>query len=311
MTRPPEHVEISAEAVHSIVMRHGIRADDVVRLPEVGITNAVYLLGDHFVLRVPRDHPVHIALARKEFIAVGVAREAGVRTPRIIAFDDACDLLPVPYTVYERICGETLGLLELDPGDSPGAWRELGRDLGLLHSRVDDDGRAGGLGPPGLPDPGPWAEELAREGYFGAAEGRWLAGWLDRLAPAARAPLPVRFLHGDVQATNVMVRGATLEYLALLDWGSSGWGDPARDFASGQPLRAVPYLLEGHREVVPLDGDDTAEARILWWQLQLALWLLRRKPQPGRSWGERPAAMLLEILRFARESPGPRWKEWL
>jgi aminoglycoside phosphotransferase (APT) family kinase protein len=311
MTQLPEHVEISAEAVRSIARRHGIRAEEVARLPEVGITNAVYLLGDHFVLRVPRNHPVHIALARKEVVAAGVARVAGVRTPRIVAYDDAGDLLPVPYTVYERVHGDTLGLLELDPGDSPGTWRELGRDLGLLHTRVAEDGPAAGLGRPGLPDPRPRAEELAREGYFSATEERWLAGWLDRLAPAATAPLPARFLHGDVQATNVMVRGDTLDYLAVLDWGSCGWGDPARDFASGQPLRAVPHLLEGHREVAPLDGDDTAEARILWWQLQLALWLLCRRPQPGRSWGERPMAMLLDILRFAMESPGPRWKEWL
>jgi aminoglycoside phosphotransferase (APT) family kinase protein len=311
MMQLPEHVEVSAEIVRSIARRHGIRADKVTRLPEVGITNAVYLLGDHLVLRVPRNHPVHVALARKEVIAAGVARDAGVRTPRVVDHDDRCDFLPVPYTVYERVHGQTLGLLELDPGDSPGAWRELGRDLALLHTRVAEDGPARGLGRPCLPDPRPRAEELAREGYISAAEERWLAGWIDRLAPVATAPLPARFLHGDVQATNVMVRGDTLDYVAVLDWGSSGWGDPARDFASGQPLRAVPYLLEGHREVAPLDGDDTAEARILWWQLQLALWLLRRPPQPGRSWGERPMAMLLDILRFATESPGPRWREWL
>src|SRR5262249_20899393 len=85
----------------------------------------------------------------------GVARGAGVRTPRIVAYDDDADLLPVPYTVYERVHGETLGLLELEPGDSPGAWRELGRDLGLLHSRVAEDGPAGGLGRPGFPTPAP------------------------------------------------------------------------------------------------------------------------------------------------------------
>src|SRR5262245_31545283 len=100
MTQRPEHVEVSAEVVRSIAERHGIRADEFARLPEVGITNAVYLLGDHLVLRVPRNHPVHIALARKEVVAAGVARGAGVRTPRIVAYDDVADLLPVPYTVY-------------------------------------------------------------------------------------------------------------------------------------------------------------------------------------------------------------------
>jgi hypothetical protein len=59
------------------------------------------------------------------------------------------------------------------------------------------------------------------------------------------------------------------------------------------------------------NAADERLAQHLWWQLQLALWLLSRTPQPGRSWGERPMAMLLDILRFAMESPGPRWRGWL
>src|SRR5438067_1611974 len=83
-------------------------------------------------------------------------------------------------------------------------------------------------------------------------------------------------------------------------WGSSGWGDPAWDFA-GVPLRAVPLLLQGYRTAAALDGEATAEARILWRHLQLALLVLRRGPLPGRSWAERPLAMLLEIMRFMIE----------
>jgi aminoglycoside phosphotransferase (APT) family kinase protein len=126
-------------------------------------------------------------------------------------------------------------------------------------------------------------------------------------APAALAEVPRRFLHGDSQASNVMVRPGSLDYLAVLDWGSSGWGDAAWDFA-GIPLCAVPFMLEGHREIAPLDHDKTAEARILWRQFQLALWLLKREPQPAHSWGERPLAMLVEMLRFLLESPDPRWR---
>ena len=65
------------------------------------------------------------------------------------------------------------------------------------------------------------------------------------------------------------------------------------------------------REVAPLDQDETAEARSLWRQLQIALWLLKRAPQPAHSWGERPLAMLIEILRFLLESPDPRWRALL
>ena len=108
--------------------------------------------------------------------------------------------------------------------------------------------------------------------------------------------------------TNVMVRPDLPTYLALIDWGACGWGDAAHDFA-GIPLRAVPFMLEGYREVAPLPEDETAEARILWRHLQISLYLLGRPPQPGLSWAERPAAMLLEIMRFFLGSPGRPWTD--
>src|SRR5689334_9720788 len=67
-----------------------------------------YALGHDYVLRVPRKHPHFIATARKEAIVVPAARAAGVRTPMIVVFDDSRELLPVPYTIYERIHGATL-----------------------------------------------------------------------------------------------------------------------------------------------------------------------------------------------------------
>jgi Ser/Thr protein kinase RdoA (MazF antagonist) len=159
-----------------------------------------------------------------------------------------------------------------------------------------------------MPDPRALVDELAAGGWFTSVEARWLGGWLERLAPAAGTPDRERFLHLDVQATNVMVRPEPLAYVAILDWGCSGWGDPAWDLF-GMPLRAVPSILEGHREVAPLDGDDTAEARILWRHLQYSLYGLPRGATPGLSWGEHPLAWLLEVLRFFLGTPPPRWRE--
>lgn len=259
---------------------------------------------------MPRDHPISAADARKEAVAVPAAREAGVRTPRMLAFDESLDLLPVPYSIYERVRGETLGLLDRDPATSPDVWRELGHDLALLHSGVSGDGPAAGLRMDEMPDPRPRPGELAEAGYFTAAEARWLEEWLERLAPRALAPVPRRFLHGDSQATNVMVEAGSLQYLAVLDWGSCGWGDPAWDFA-GVPLRVAPAMLEGYGAVAPFDGGENVEARILWRHLQLSLYLLRRESQPGRSWAERPLGMLLDVMRFALHPPGETWSRWL
>lgn len=304
----PDFPRVSTNALRAIAERHDLEAKGFSRLRNVGIFNETYLLGSEYVLRVPRDAAPFVAAIRKESVAVPAARAAGVRTPALFAFDDSLDLLPVPYAIYERVHGETLGLLDLEPADTPGVWREVGRDLARLHEGVSEDGPVADLELEPLPDPRSLPDELASAGYFTSLEARWLSGWLERLAPVALAPVARRFRHGDLQSTNVMVRHGSLEYLALIDWGACGWGDAAHDFA-GIPLRAVPSMLSGYREFAPLLSDETAEVRILWRHLQIALYLLGRPPQPGLSWAERPAAMMLEIMRFFLDSPGGPWRD--
>ncbi len=303
----PDYPPMPPETLATIARRHGVSPDAITRLPEVGIFNAIFQMADDLVLRIPRHHPAFIAAAHREAVAVHAARSAEVRTPALVAFDDSLELLPVPFSVYERVRGENLGLLGLEPAQAAGAWRDLGRDLARLHSRTKPDGPVASLEGESLPDPRPWPAALERDGYLSASEARWLSNWLDRLAPATEGA-PRCFLHGDIQATNVMVTPGAHEYLALLDWGNAGWGDPAQDFA-GVPLRAVPFMLEGYREISPVPGDETAEARILFKHLQIALYLARRGPQPGKSWAERPLGALLEVLRFFAAHPGGGWQE--
>jgi aminoglycoside phosphotransferase (APT) family kinase protein len=307
----PDFPQVSITTIKAIIKHHGLGVDTVRQLPEVGIFNTIYQLGDDFVLRIPRNHPNFIAATHKEAIAAPAAYNVGVRTPQLVAFDDTLALLPVPYTIYQRVHGQTLGLLGLEPTATPQVWRELGHDLAVLHLGVREDEFTRQVGTPeDLPDPHFWIEQLATRGYFTPVEANWFTRWLDRLAPALQVSIPKRFLHGDTQATNVMVRGESPEYMAVLDWGNSGWGDPAWDFA-GIPLRAVPFLLEGYRSVSPLDSDEGGEARILWRHLHFALYLLQREPQPNRSWAELPTAMFMDITRFFLEEPVERWKALL
>jgi aminoglycoside phosphotransferase (APT) family kinase protein len=302
----PDFPQVSAEALRTIAERHGLDAKGFSRLRNVGIFNTIYLLGSEYVLRVPRNAPPFVDALRKESIAVPAARATGVRTPALVAFDDSLELLPVPYAVYERVHGETLGLLDLEPTDTPGVWREVGRDLARLHEGVSKDGPVAELELEPLPDPRSLPDELASAGYFTSMEARWLSAWLDELAPAILAPVEKRFRHGDIQTTNVMVRPGSLDYLALIDWGACGWGDPAHDFA-GIPLRAVPSMLAGYRELALLPEDEMVEARIVWRHLQISLYLLSRPPQPGLSWAERPTGMFMELMRFFLDPPEERW----
>jgi aminoglycoside phosphotransferase (APT) family kinase protein len=303
--RLPEFPPLSDAVLDAIAQRHGLGGVRLRRLQERGIFNVVLQLGPRHVLRVPRDHPRHVAALEREAVIVPAARAAGVRTPRLVAFDTACDLLPVPYMIYERVPGGDLARLDLEPAAAASVWRELGIDLARLHCgvlaiKLPEHEAVG--------DPRVLCQRRAKEGVFSSAEARWLMAWLDRLAPMVIGSTYRRCLHGDSQATNVMVRRISGKptYSAVVDWGSSGWGDPAYDFA-GVPLRAVPFMLEGYRSVSPLEGDETGEARILWRHLQLALYLLGRAPMPGWSWAEQPLPMLLEVMRFFVDAPAGAW----
>ena len=302
----PPFPEITEEILLAIANAHHLKVNEFRLLPQIGIFNKIYQLEDDFILRISRQHPRSFTIAQTEALAVPLARKAGVRTPELLVHDASRDIIPVPYTIFERVRGETLGLLDLEPQDTPDVWREVGRDLARLHTSVLESDIA--IDYEDIPDPRVWPDELATAGYFTKIEANWLARWLEHLASAALQPTSKCFCHGDVQATNIMVKARSHDYLALLDWGNAHWGDPAHDFGD-RPIRTTPYVLQGYREIKPFENDETAEARILWRHFQLALHNLSREPQPNHSWAERPLPFLLDIMRFLLETVDERWKQ--
>ena len=180
MMNLPDFPPIPPEALAAIARPQHVSVSQIIPLPDIGITNKIYRFGDSLILRIPRNHPHIISLARKEAKVVPAARAAGVHTPAILLFDDSCTLLPVPYTLYERVPGETLGLLDLEPEATPNVWRALGRDLARLHTSITeadlppeevgqcDDLRAA-------------PKTLADAGLFTLMEARWLERLLDHL----------------------------------------------------------------------------------------------------------------------------------
>jgi aminoglycoside phosphotransferase (APT) family kinase protein len=305
----PAPVPVSVDAFAAVADRHNVNFDSSEPCPTIGIINSVYYLGDDFVLRVPRNHPAHVSQVRREAIAIPLANAVGVRSPRLIAFDDKQDILPVPYLVVERVHGVNLESLSLEPEDVPHVWRALGRDLARLHSGVAP-GKLSDLPPgwgDGLADPRLLVEDRVADGWLSPFEARWLLRWLERLAPLATGPGPKRFCHGDVQMANLLVDPRSREYLALIQWGCAQWIDPTFDFLA-MPLRAVPLLLAGYREVGGNGAADVTEARILWRRLQLLLSTLPRGAAKDCSWGERPIAWLVDLLRFFLEVPDEGWR---
>jgi aminoglycoside phosphotransferase (APT) family kinase protein len=287
---PPPEVAVDESTLRAIADRHGVPWTGAERLQSPGIINVVYGLGPDVVLRVPHDHRAHIVQAGIEAAAIPRAVAAGVRTPPLVAYDDSLDLLPVPYLLVARVPGRDVESRGVDPADVAEALRAVGRDLALTHA-IEEPGPSR----PAAPDGHQLIEERTTEGWLSSYEASWLHRWLDELErPATSA----RFLHGDVQLSNVIVDD-DLAHVALLDWGCAVPGDPVIDFLP-LPLRGVSPLLAGYREA----GGEIDDARILRARLVLLLEGMRHGAAPGRSWGDRPIAWLFDLAAFGNSIAG-------
>lgn len=280
------------DPVAAILAHHGIH-DRWEPMRATGIANRIYATRD-VVLRIATDHPDAVPDARTESVAAPVARAAGILVPRLLAFDDARTLVDRPYSLWERVHGETLGVYRPRPESVPDTWRAVGQQLAELHSRVE-----------ACPDPHGWLDEPVRMMELDAAladaaarslipgrDAREIEGWIDRLRPLLEVPTPRRFLHDDVHPMNLMcTRDGSL--LAIIDWGDAGWGDPVLEFAQ-VPIAAIPYMLEGYwREAASLLGD-APEARIAWDQLASMV------EDAERGWSQRGMDQMRRFVHAAR-----------
>ena len=261
---------IMIDPVDAILAAHGF-SGAWTRLNANGLANRVYATAD-VVLRVATDHPEAVEDARTESVAAPAAREAGMRTPRLLTFDDSRTVIDRPFSIWERIHGETLGSAGLDAGQRTRVWCEVGQEVAKLHSRVrvcpdphgylDSPGYELSLGPTvaRLIDVGAANREFARE----------ISRFLDELAPhVVTADHERCFVHNDLHDMNVMCT-PTGALLAVIDWGDSGWGDPALDFV-GVPLDMMSAAFEGYGFTNRVRLGVFPEARIVWTKLQGAM----------------------------------------
>ena len=228
-----------------------------------GIANETWRVGDA-VLRVGRDTADGYADAHTEAAAVPAMVAAGVRTPELLGLDLTGRVVPAPVTVYRRVVGEPVRGV----GAGPEVWRELGRQLAIVHAVAF------------VPDALDWLDEPALDP---------IQAHLHRVPELAVEieewgsrhpgdPAPRGFLHDDLHDANLLVYEGRLA--AVIDWGDAGWGDPALDFVH-VPAAGLGAALEGYREAGAHDPD--LPNRIAKSKLQLALMELAEGEPGARS----------------------------
>ncbi len=231
-------------------------------VPSAGTDNALFRLGAHLVVRLPRIHWAVDDVAKEQRWLPLLAPHLPVAIPVPLARGEPGEDYPYPWSVY--------GWLE---GDNPrvGAVADpvaLARDVAAFVAALQ---RIDVAGAPRASRGGTLIERdastrAAIAELGGSIDARAVhAAWESALAVAPWARAPV-WIHGDLAPGNLLCRGGRLS--AVIDFGGLGVGDPAVDL-----LIAWTLLPSAGREALreALRVDDATWRRGRGWALSIAL----------------------------------------
>ncbi|QDY80126.1 aminoglycoside phosphotransferase family protein [Streptomyces qinzhouensis] len=234
-----------------------------------GSDHVIFRLGGELTVRLPR-HEEAVGQAAKEYEWLPrLAPHVPLAVPVPVAVGEPAFGYPWPWALSRWLDGEpaTPGGL----GESAGAAETLAGFLTALQrfAPVGPAGAAALRDPALAGDPLAGRDDATRAAIAATAgvfdPAAMTAVWDAALAAPARRHPPVWF-HGDFHTGNLLTRGGRLS--AVIDFGSLGLGDPARDL-----LVAFTLLSPRTRPVfrAALGTDDTTWTRGRGWALATGL----------------------------------------
>jgi aminoglycoside phosphotransferase (APT) family kinase protein len=250
----PDELEVDEPVVRRLLAEQFPQWADLSlqRVPSSGTVNAMFRLGEHYVVRLPfvewgaegieREAVWLPKLAPQLPVAIPVVRGVGVPAVRYPCPWLVLDWLPgdhpdpsdleEPDLLAADLAAFVLALRAIDVTDAPPGHR--GDSLALFDRSVRDALHA--------------ARELIDERSL-------LRVWELAVAASEHSGPPL-WVHGDLLPANVLLRNGRLS--AVLDLGAAGAGDPACDLMAAWSILPV-GARDGFRRV--LDDDDAAWSR--------------------------------------------------
>ncbi|MBN1641560.1 MAG: aminoglycoside phosphotransferase family protein [Anaerolineae bacterium] len=254
-------------ARHLVAAQFPQWADLAVRAVDPGgWDNRTFRLGEDMSVRLPSAERYAAQVAKEQAWLPRLASHLPLPIPTPLAMGDPSSDYPWHWSVYRWIEGEPAAIERI--ADLCRFAVDLAQFLNALQ-RIDPDG-----GPPA------GAHNFHRGGPLAVYDGETrdalsaLGGEIDATAATAvwEAALratwhgPSVWVHGDVSTGNLLVREGRLS--AVVDFGSSGVGDPACDTVIAWTLFSG-ASREAFRAALPL--DDATWARGRGWALWKAL----------------------------------------
>jgi aminoglycoside phosphotransferase (APT) family kinase protein len=243
-----------------------------------GWDHRTFRLGEELSVRLPSARGYVEQVAKEHAWLPRLAPKLPLPIPEPVALGEPGEGYPFAWSVYRWLPGTPLGLVEdVDP---VALASDLAGFLTALRGADATGGPAAGShnffrGDP----PGVYREEALAAIPAGARdiEPR-LARRLWDAAEASAWEGPGVWLHGDAAPGNLLVRGGRLS--AVIDFGTSGVGDPACDLVPAWTM----FDGEARRAFLDAAGLDAATAqRARAWALWKALITVRDRPDDAAS----------------------------
>lgn len=239
--------------------------DSVRPVSSTGTDNALFMLGDDHVLRIPGRKPA-VKLLRKELLYLPRLAGLLLAVPKVLFHGQTQNELGFDFGVLEWLKGSVATPDQID--DPAQAACDLANFLAALRNVPTDGAPVAG------PENGNRGAELAGltnktlasievladEIHANAARDLW------RQACSTPFKGPLVWVHGDLKADNMLARNGHLT--SAIDWGLAAAGDPAVDLAA-----AWTWIEPDARKVfqTACDQDDATWNRAQGWALYSAV----------------------------------------
>ncbi|WP_431245334.1 aminoglycoside phosphotransferase family protein [Leifsonia xyli] len=252
-----------------------------------GWDNRTFRLGDALSVRLPSAEGYVEQVAKEQEWLPRLAPLLPVSIPSPVAVGTPGDGYPFPWSVYRWLPGTPV-VLAGDVSRDAALASAIGRFLVALRAAPTDGAPGPGThnfyrgAPPAVYE----EEALAAFSLLGDTAGRARDLWTE--ATASRWEGPPVWFHGDVAPGNLLVDAAGA-LSAVIDFGTSGVGDPACDLVPAWTM----FEGEARDAFVAVVGlDDATWARARGWALWKAAIVVRDRPADAES-----RATLARILR--------------
>jgi aminoglycoside phosphotransferase (APT) family kinase protein len=219
------------------------------RIEPSGTDNAVFRLGDELSVRLPRREGPTAPGSRELDWLPWLAPQVPVEVPLPVAQGRPGAGYPWFWEVHTWVEGETKQVEEIDAIQAARDLAELVRALQRIDPTDAPRGRGVALA----------ERDSAFRGWLEQFDGdpRVVPAWERALAAPPWGGPPV-WHHGDLDCRNWLVRDGRIT--GVIDWGSTGVGDPACDVMVAWKLHSH-AARDAFREALPTDDATWERAR--------------------------------------------------